>query len=502
MLALVSLVALGGLIGLLLWNPMKRPARTGDPREPLHVYVAAGVREPIEEAGRLFEDEVGIGLRIDAKSSGALLATIEQSLKGDLYIPADETFIADARRKNLIDEVIPIGSMRLVVAVARRNPKGVAGFADLFHENITVALPNDETASAKAAMKALGAEGWEKLKRAAKVEQPTVTEVALSVQTGAVTAGVIWDTTARQFGLDSVDIAEFAKSKAIISAAVLKSSKRPTDALRLARFLAAPDRGQKVMEKHFYAPAPGGAGDPWSLEPKITLFSGGLNGVGVRQTIDDFRRREGVHVVEEYQGCGVLIGMMKAGQHPDAYFACDVSFTPDVADLFVDFRNVSQTRMVILVPKANPKKIATLEDLAKPGVSVGVADEEKSALGALTKNLLIAVGAYEGVKANTKATAPTADFLVAQLVESGKLDAVVVYEANCNHVKNRATVIPIPHTAALAIQPIGVSKETKYPRLVARLRDAITAAQSRQRFEQAGFTWVWEGSEPPRPRAR
>jgi ABC-type molybdate transport system substrate-binding protein len=300
----------------------------------------------------------------------------------------------------------------------------------------------------------------------------------------------MWDTTARQFKLDAVDIPEFAKSASTINAGVLRSSKRPTDAIRLARFLAAPDKGQTVMAKHHYAPLPG---DPWAVEPRITLFAGGLNGVGVRQTIDDFRNREGVKVLEEYQGCGTLVGMMKAGQHPDAYFACDVSFTRQVADLFHDFQNVTQARMVILVPKGNPKNIATLEDLGKEGVAVGVADEEKSALGALTMNLLKAQGIYDAVRKNVKATAPTADFLVAQLVESGRLHAAVVYDANCTYVLDKATMIPIPHPAAIAIQPLGVSKETKYPQLVARLRDAITTAQSKERFEKAGFQWVWAG---------
>lgn len=484
-----SLVVLAGLIALLFLNPTKPARQTGNPREPLHVYVAAGVREPIEELGQAFQKELGISLRIDAKNSGALLSTIEVAGKGDLYIPADESFIEDAKKKNLIAEVIPFARFKLVIGVAPNNPLKIATFEDLFRQGVTYALPNDDTASGKAAKRALGSAGYDRLKKSMKVEQPTVTEVALVVQTGSASAGVMWDATARQFGLEIVEIPEFAKAASTISAAVLRSSQRPTDALRLARFLAAPQTAKTVITKHHYEFLPG---DPWDLEPKITLFAGGLNGVGVRETIDDFRRREGIHLVEEYQGCGSLVALMKAGQHPDAYFACDVSFTRQVADLFTDFQNVSQTRMVILVPKDNPKKITSLKDLANEGVAVGVADEEKSALGALTKNLLIAEGVYEGVKANTKATAPTADFLVAQLVESGKLHAAIVYDANCTFVKDRATVIPILHSAALAIQPIGMSKETKYPQLVRRMRDTITATQSKERFEKAGFKWIWE----------
>ncbi len=489
LLMLGSLAVLAALVALLVWNPTKRRAQTGDVGDPLHVYVAAGIREPVEAIGKAFEEELGIGLRIDAKSSGALLSTLETAVKGDVFIPADEQFIQLALAKGLIIEHIPFGRFRLVLAVAKSNPKKIATLDDLFRPGVTYALPNNETASGKAAKKALDKSGeWDKLWKGKKVEQPTVTEVALLVQTGSVDAGVIWDSTARQFDLESVALSQFKDSVSTISAAVVSGSRRPTDALRFARFLAAPEKGQAIMNQLFYETLPG---DPWAVEPKITLFAGGLNGAGCRQTVDEFRLREGVKLVEEYQGCGTLVSQMKAGARPDAYFACDVSFSRDVADLFREFRNVSQTRMVILVPRGNPMNIRTLKDLAKEGVKVGRADEEKSALGALTKKLLQSEGVYAAVAANTKATAPTADLLVAQLVESGSLHAAVVYEANCHHVKDRAQVIAIDHPDAIAVQPIAVGKGTKYPQLMGRLIEAITAAQSKQRFETVGFKWMW-----------
>lgn len=95
-------------------------------------------------------------------------------------------------------------------------------------------------------------------------------------------------------------------------------------------------------------------GDAWVEVPKAVLFSGGVNRLAIEDTIQRFERREGARVTRVYNGCGILVSQMKAGQHPDAYFACDVSFLPPVKDLFLEPLNVSETDIVLLVAKGNP----------------------------------------------------------------------------------------------------------------------------------------------------
>ena len=56
----------------------------------------------------------------------------------------------------------------------------------------------------------------------------------------------------------------------------------------------------------------------------------------IEQTITAFEEREGVRVPRVYNGCGILVAQMKAGQVPDAYFACDVEFMKQVQALFPD----------------------------------------------------------------------------------------------------------------------------------------------------------------------
>jgi ABC-type molybdate transport system substrate-binding protein len=269
----------------------------------------------------------------------------------------------------------------------------------------------------------------------------------------------------------------------------LAASAQPAAALRFARYLAAPEKGGKEFRKEHYRPV---AGDPWAVRPKITLFSGGVNRVAIQDTLKAFQRREGCDVSVVYHGCGTLVGMMKAGQQPDAYFACDVSFVDQVRDQFLKPLDVSETDMVILVRSGNPEGIAALADLARPEIKVGLADEQLSALGSLTKRLLQEVGLYEKVLQNRRTSSPTADFLVTQLVANDVLDAVVVYEANCAHVGDQAEIVRIDHPRAHAVQPFAIHRNNRYPQLTARLLESLVGAGSQARFESVGFRWLAE----------
>ena len=64
--------------------------------------------------------------------------------------------------------------------------------------------------------------------------------------------------------------------------------------------------------------------------------------------------------------------------------------------------------MVLAVAKGNPSNVVGLEDLARPGLDVGVCDPELSALGDLTRQLLMARNLYDRVLLNVKDAPATA----------------------------------------------------------------------------------------------
>lgn len=455
----------------------------------LLLYCAAGIKPPVTQVAEQFEKEIGTAPQIQYGGSGTLLSNLKVAQKGDLYLAADDSYLLQARKEGLVREIIPLAIMKPVIAFAKGNPKNIQSLQDLLREDLNIACATPDAAAVGKLTRELLTEAgiWDKLEPNVKVFEPTVNGIANALKLGSVDVGIIWDAVANQYEeIETLVAPEFEKGTQHVSIGILESSERPTQALKFARYLAARDRGGKVFESMGY---PSINGDVWSEVPKVTFFSGGVNRMAIKDTLKSFEEREGVSIATVYNGCGILVAQMKAGEKPDAYFACDVSFMDSVADMFMDSMDLSKTDIVIIVPKGNPKSINKLEDLARPGLKLGLAHYEQSALGALTQRLLEKANLKDPVNENVRVQTPTADLLVNQMI-AGSLDAAVVYTANTSQVRDKIELIHIDHPAANAIQPYAVSKSSEQPYLMNRLLETLRASESKDQFKKVGFEWL------------
>jgi len=472
------------------------PATDSDATAPLVVYCAAGVKSPIEAIARAYEKErFGSPVQLQYGGSGTLLSNLRVANRGDLYIAADTSYIDLARQQGLLDEAIPLARQTPVIAVAKGNPKKIAGLDDLTRDDVRLALANPEAASVGQLTKKLLEDSghWEKVSAQTKVFKPTVPEIANDVLLGSVDAAIVWDATVRQFPeqLEAVEVDAWLDATQDMTVGVLKSCQRPAEALRFARYMQAPEKGEQEFTARGYATV---AGDNWIETPTLVLFSGGVNRIAIQDTLVEFERREGVRLNIQYNGCGILVSTMQAGTMPDAYFACDESYMTQVADRFTLPHTVSETDMIVIAQPGNPLEIGNVKDLAREGLKLGIANEEQSALGGLTKRLLSQISTddgadlYQAIQPNVKVRTPTADLLVNQL-RAGGLDAAIVYAANVSQVRDKLEVIPITEGKPTAVQPIAVANQSKHKYLTERLVKTLTTEHSRLAFEQAGFRW-------------
>ena len=480
--ALVSLLVCGGLVFLLAWRPEQ--GRSG----PLKVYCASALQQPVEEIAKEYEKLYQVPIRLEYGASQNLVAGIEISKIGDLYIPADDSYIDLARSKGLLDETMELAHMHPVIVVRKGNPKKIKTIDDVLKPNVVFAQADpDHAAVGKVTRDYFRKTGqWEALDRQTKSYQGNIQLVANAVAVGTVDAGIVWDATVAQMPeLEAVKIPGFSDRSARVTAGVLKTSERPTAALRFARYLSARDKGLQVFVRRGFAPA---EGDEWADSPKLLFFGGAMLLPAVDETIQSFAIREGVQIKTVYNGCGLLLSQMRVGEKPDAYLACDVSFLDPVRDRFGPSVELSRNKIVILVEKGNPKNIKTLEDLARPGLALGLAHEEKSTLGSLTRRILEGAGLYDRVVKNRQTEAPTADFLVNQM-RVGALDAAIVYASNASGAKPHLDTVPIDLSSAIAIQPFAVGRDSRYPNLMKRLLAALRSEESKQQFEKRDFLW-------------
>ncbi len=493
LLGLASVVLVVALIALLK-RETTIPQTT---KTNLVVYCAAGIRKPVEAAAKQYEDEYGVEVRLDYGSSGELeskLALEHESnvSRCDLYIPADIFFSQRAREKGLTKESIPLAQQEVVVAIKPGVNPSFNSVQELLAQDLAFIVCDEQAGVGKKTKKHLEAHGlWDQVYRKKKASFPRVPEAANAVKTSeGIDAGMVWNATARQFGLQIVPCPELENSAATVSADVTTTTEKASAALHFARYLAAPEKGKPFFEEFHFDTVPG---DSWSEAPELVIYCGGVNRNAVANTLAEFEMREGCVIKTHYAGCGTIVGNIQAGKFhlPDAFMTCDASYLTMVESDFLPASDVSSTRVVIMVRKGNPKQITSLEDLAKPGLSIGTTDPKMSTLGALSWKLFAETGIKGQIESNQNVivTTPTAHELILQMEGHDKLDAALVYEANCQNLTDRFELISIDNETAKAVQNIAVGKESKFPQMTTRLLDTLLSKSSRSRFLGEGFSW-------------
>lgn len=238
---MASIVAISGCST----RPAKSTGRS-EPAQPLVIYCAASNKGVLEAILADYAHEFGVRHQIQFGASQTLLAALEIAGEGDLYLPADESYLDLARERKLVAKQYPLATMQPLVAVAKGNPKQIKQYSDLLRDDVRVAQANpDAAAVGKLTRDALSATGqWEKLYAKTTVYKTNVNEVANDVKVGAVDAGIIYDAVLHDYPtLEAVPLVELASVKAQIAVAVLSTSRHLHQAEQLARYIAARDKG-------------------------------------------------------------------------------------------------------------------------------------------------------------------------------------------------------------------------------------------------------------------
>ncbi len=457
------------------------------------VYCAAGLKKPVEAIAQAYQKEAGVEVRLQYGGSGTLLSQLRVAKQGDLFIAADEGALGDARKADVIREVLPLAKQHPVIAVRAGNPKNIRTIADLLRDDVKLALANPEAASISRVSKSVLGETWTKLAARAAVMKPTVTEVAADLSLGTVDAAILWDATVAQFkGTEAIEAPDLSSRIENASAALLSFCTQPAAALRFARYLSDPERGGATFKTSGFTPA---GGDKWAVQPELILYSGGVNRPAVEGLLKQFAAREGVTMTTVFNGCGILCATMKTmgdstnAKFPDAYYACDLCFVPPVAEAFPEAVILTETDIGMVVRKGNPRGIKTLADLAQPDLKVGVCNAEQSTLGYMTRGMLKSSGLRDSVAKNVVVETPTADLLVNQM-RAGALDAAIVYRVNFQPSAEHLDYLAIQHEGAKAVQPFSVRSTSPNYHLGQRLLAFLKG--HRGSFEQAGFSWRGE----------
>jgi molybdate transport system substrate-binding protein len=147
----------------------------------------------------------------------------------------------------------------------------------------------------------------------------------------------------------------------------------------------------------------------------------------------------------------------------------------------------ASNRLVVIVPADDPAGVRTIDDLARPGVDVVLA-QPAVPVGAYARRALAALGIESAVEANVVSNALDVK-AVAAAVALGEADAGIVYASDVTPaLARRVRVLPIPERAAVrAVYPIAMAADPEHPRGARAFLDLVRSPAGRALLAAHGF---------------
>jgi molybdate transport system substrate-binding protein len=236
-------------------------------------------------------------------------------------------------------------------------------------------------------------------------------------------------------------------------------------------------------------------------------------GAGIRPALDEagqtFERKTGIRVDYNYKGSGCLLPDVVMSEEGDVYIPGEVYYMKQAVDRKLvnpKYQIVATMSTMLIVPADNPKKIRTVQDLAKPGVQLGLGDVKAVAIGKAAKEVLTKAGVWSQAQKNLAMTAQNVTEL-SNAVKLGQLDAAIVWNATCAlYTKREITTLAIPAKYCVTVPvPAGVVKFSEHSREAQRYVDFLASPAGKAIFAKHGFgadnreevAW-WLPRRPPR----
>jgi molybdate transport system substrate-binding protein len=190
-------------------------------------------------------------------------------------------------------------------------------------------------------------------------------------------------------------------------------------------------------------------------------------------------------VTFSYGGSSTLAQQIVNGAPADVFAAASPATMKTVTDASLANGTPSvfvRNQLVIAVPPDNPKHIAGLADLAKPGVKVALCAEAVPC-GAAAKTALAAAGV-----SLTPVTLEQDVKAALSKVELGEVDAALVYRTDAKADNGKVTGVEFPESAkAINDYPIVALKNAPNPTGAAAFVAFIESSQAQAVLTQAGF---------------
>jgi len=231
----------------------------------------------------------------------------------------------------------------------------------------------------------------------------------------------------------------------------------------------------------------GGASQPTANAGSITVFAGSSLTDAFTKVGDQLKTKNpGTDYVFNFGSSSTLARQIINGAPADVFASADDVNMRKVVDARLNDGAPAffvGNRLQIAVAAGNPKRIAALSDLAKPGLIVVLA-------GPTVPAGRYALEALQKASVNVRPASQEVDVrAVLNKVALGEADAGIVYVTDVRSAGARVTGVDIPDQhQVIARYPIAVVKESKNPRLAKVYVDYLLSDEGQRLLAEFGFS--------------
>lgn len=175
--------------------------------QDLNLYVAAGMKIPMDEVISAFQKESGVIVKVNYGPSGGLYTQIQQNQPCDLYYSADWLYIEKIEEIGKLEESQKFLKDNLVLVVSSGGKDKVKSMQDLTKEDVSIVIADVQAPVGVYSENALNSlELMDKLGDNIKARPSTVNQVAIMVKENQVDAGLVLSTVASGNELEIVEV--------------------------------------------------------------------------------------------------------------------------------------------------------------------------------------------------------------------------------------------------------------------------------------------------------
>lgn len=196
--------------------------------QTLNLYVAAGMKKPMDQIIKSFQEETGATVAVNYGPTGGLYAQIEQNQPCDLYYAADWIYIEKVEQAGKLEKSSKFLKDNIVLVVSKTGESKVTKMTDLGNSGVTIAIADLQApvgVYAKNSLVNLGL--WDKVSPNIKAMPSTVNQVAIMVKEDQVDAGLIYSSVANGNELKTAEVIDEQYSGDIVfGSAIIKGGQK------------------------------------------------------------------------------------------------------------------------------------------------------------------------------------------------------------------------------------------------------------------------------------